>query len=187
MSLHRLLAPLFLVAACSAPSEEPLELEPVSLEGWKTERIALPPSFAPSLPAGDELLLFAPGMFDPVAEDFWSYAFVMRVEQGDLDAAALSELFEVYYDGLMLAVGEGKGIGSDPAQVDLRPAGDGRFEATVQLIEAFVTLEPMTLRVLIETEAEGPGRTHLRVQASPQPAGHGIWRSVAYAARTLEL
>src|SRR4051794_9456116 len=49
--------------------------------GFRTETIPFPLGFAPDLPyRGVEELRFAPGMFQPGAPDFWSYAFVWWLE-----------------------------------------------------------------------------------------------------------
>lgn len=206
-----LLGSLFLVSACQSTEDQQLQqpneaaameeieevveevveevLEERSLDGWSPETIALPPEFAPGLPAGEELLLFAPGMFDAEAEDFWSYVFVMSLDEGDLDAASLTDLFEEYYDGLLLAVGEGRGLdmGVDPASVHLSSDGDNRYHADIDMIEAFVTGERLDLNILIEVTPLGPDSSFLKVQASPQPANHEIWKSLSYAVESLEI
>lgn len=66
----------------------------VSLDAWQAETFALPPAFAPELPAGAESLRFAPGWRDPSAENFWSYAFVMWIDEPAPDAARIGDLLE---------------------------------------------------------------------------------------------
>jgi ligand-binding sensor domain-containing protein len=85
------------------------DLGPVSLEGWATEAFDLPPDFAPELPTGTESLLFAPGWRDPSTENFWSYAFVMSIDELAPDAARVKELLSSYYDGLMSVFASNKG------------------------------------------------------------------------------
>ncbi|MFT5052255.1 MAG: sulfatase activating formylglycine-generating enzyme [Chlamydiales bacterium] len=156
---------------------------PVSLEGWPSETFALPPGFAPDLPSGLESLRFAPGWRDPSTEDFWSYAIVMWIDEPAPDAARVSELLEVYYDGLMSAFASsaGKDIGSDPAQVELVRSAPNHFEAEMHVIDAFATFEAIDLRVLVDTVAETDERTVLRIRLSPQPEEHEIWRSLETA------
>ena len=160
---------------------------PASLEGWGSERIALPPAFAPGMPAGDELLLFAPGMFDAEAEDYWSYVFVMRLEQGDMRSDQLAEVFEQYYDGLIAAVGKERGIEGDPASVMLLKRGDGDYVANVSLIDAFVTMERIELRAVIRADSSFSDSTYLEVLVSPQPEGHPVWERLEVAVGLLEL
>ena len=51
----------------------------------------------------------------------------------------------------------------------------------MHLIDAFATFEPIDLRVMVDTVAETDERTVLRIQVSPQPEEHGIWRSLEAA------
>lgn len=162
------------------------DLPPVDLSSWGTERIPLPPDFAPTLPSGDEVLLFAPGMFDADSPEYWSYAFLIELGEPLEGAAALDAFLEAYYDGLIAAVASGKSgdVGADPATVEVS-AVDGGYGAVVDLIDAFVTMEPVRLRMTIAVEGERGER--LRIAASPQDAGHDIWRALDAAAASLEL
>lgn len=184
--LSGLLGPVVLacsITGCSTPAVEEL---PVDLGAWRTEPITLPPDFAPTLPAGEELLIFAPGMFEEGAEDFWSYGFLIRFEETDLDLARMEELFELYYDGLIGTVGAER-VSADPARVQMRRVRRGRYAATINTVDAFVTFEPLVLRLEIEVLDEDAASTLLRVTASPQPKGHGIWRALDIAVGSLEL
>jgi hypothetical protein len=177
-----------MLAACSKLMEPKIDSKPVSLEGWRRELIALPPEFAPAMPTGLEVLLFAPGMFEATAHDFWSYAFVMQVEDFEPNVPQLTELFEAYYDGLLIAVGDGRAeIGNDPATVEITRLAEHEFSARVHLMDAFVTFKPIDLRLRIHCETGAAGATLLRVQASPQPTHHRIWTRLAAAAQSLDL
>lgn len=159
------------------------EPDPVSLEGWASETFALPPGFAPGLPTGAESLRFSPGWRDPSAEGFWSYAFVMWIDEPVPDAERIDELLESYYTGLMsaFAAGKDKDIGGDHVRVEVTPTSPNHYEAHMRLIDAFATFEPIELRVVINTVAESDARAALRIKISPQPAAHGIWRSLEAA------
>lgn len=178
---------LLLFAGCAAaPTSDPR----TDLSGWVTEAIELPPGFAPDLPAGREVLLFAPGMFEAGAPDFWSYAFLMEVQGSAVDTARLEEIFELYYDGLISAVAPGKGfdVPADPASVSFRAAGVGHFVGEVSTLDAFVTGAPLELHMLVDAEAIGGERTLLRVMASPAaPGDAAIWRALEDALASLAL
>lgn len=59
-------------------------------------------------------MLFAPGWRDPNGEGFWSYAFVMWINEPAPDAARLDDFLEKYYNGLMTAVAADKGKDISP-------------------------------------------------------------------------
>lgn len=166
------------VARASEAGARPPSAE--SIEAWQSETFALPPDFAPDLPTGTESLRFSPGWRDPKAEGFWSYAFVIWIDEPAPDAARIDELLETYYNGLMgtFAAGAGKDISKSPARVDVDRIAPGRYEARMHLIDAFATFKPIDLRVVVDSVAEGQSRASLRVRVSPKPRGHAIWHSL---------
>jgi streptogramin lyase len=182
-------------AEAAAPSDlmgkavEDPELEPVSIDGWLSEVFELPPGFAPELPEGKESLLFAPGWRDPNTEDFWSYAFVMSINEPAPEMTRIDELLEMYYNGLMSAFSSNKygDIGISPVQVDVVPIAANKYEAKMHLIDAFATFEPIDLRVLIETIADTDEHSLVRIQVSQQPKDHKIWRSLALAIESIDI
>lgn len=170
------------------PADVPAEpVEVVALDDWGREEIPLPPEFAPGMPAGNELLLFAPGMFTEGAEDYWSYVFLMRVEVGGLDVEGVTELFEQYYDGLIAAVGGSRGLDlpDDPATARFERREDGVFVGEVDLVDAFVTGEPITVHVDVRPDSIDADASVLRVLASPQPRDHVVWARLRHAVGTL--
>lgn len=153
---------------------------PVSLEGWQAETFPLPPGFAPELPSGTESLRFSPGWRDPNAAGFWSYAFVMWIDEAAPDGARIDELLEKYYNGLMgaFAAGAGQDISGTPARVDVVRTAPGRYEARMHLIDAFATFKPIELRVLVDVVGEDDGHSTLRIRVSPRAKGDAIWRAL---------
>jgi len=169
---------------------DPFKVDPppaISFEDWPTEIIALPPDFAPELPTGVESLLFAPGWRDPSADGFWAYAFVMWIDEAAPDAARIIELMESYYEGLMTAVAgpEAERFGGDMAQIEVVQSAPGQFELKMHLINSFGELEAIELLGLIETVAESESKSSVRIQVSPQPNGHDIWRALDAAVASI--
>ena len=158
---------------------------PDPLAGWPTETFALPPGFAPELPTGSESLLFAPGWRNPESEEFWSYAFVMSIDEPVPDVERVDQIIEQYYNGLMASFASGReheeAVRAQPVRVEVTRTASERFEATMHLIDAFATFEPMDLRVVIETARVTDMRSSVRVQVSSQPEGHEIWRHLDLA------
>ncbi len=171
----------------AATAEAASGKRPTLPERWAAETFDLPPAFAPILPSGSESLRFSPGWRDPKAEGFWSYAFVMSINEPAPSAARVGELLKTYYDGLtsMFAEGAGKDISGTPARVDVTDIADGKFEAKMRLIDAFATFEPIDVRVLVESVAKTGATSLVCIRLSPQPASHAIWRSLDVAVADL--
>ncbi len=147
--------------------------------GWRTETIPFPLDFAPELAhKGFEELRFAPGMFKPEAEDFWSYAFVWWLDSHEpFDAAKLNRELPAYFKGLCMSVGKAK-FAMDPARFKARinSVKEG-FEGEVDLYDAFKTGQPITLHVKIRIQDCGSHRA-LLCGLSPKPFGAGPWSSL---------
>ncbi|MBY5981618.1 hypothetical protein [Ferrimonas balearica] len=145
--------------------------------GWRGERIALPPEFAPELPfKGVEEMRFAPGMFDPQASDFFSYLFAFSLEPGhSLNKASIQKLLSVYYRGLCDTVAADNEFDCDPEQVSLTITTVlGGYLAELNWVEPFVTGKPQTLYLeLLPIPGERP---LLYGAASPQDLNHEQWR-----------
>lgn len=198
--MHRaLVASLFSLAACGAPTESappvgtsppnPGPVAPFSAESWRVEDIELPPVFAPGLPPGREKVRFAPGMFDVDAPDYWSYTFVLRVEEQGYEAARLTDFFEQYYDGLLLGIADTRklDVPPDPATVRMESSGRRRFAGTVDLVDAFTDGRQIRVNLRVHVVEEDDGTTTMRVRASPQPDGHAVWDPLMMAMRTLNV
>ena len=189
MRFLHLFALVFLAASCVQPQPEETEMEVATfeLDDWNREEIALPPQFAPNLPAGKEVLLFAPGMFDADSEDFWSYVFLMQIQENSMSNQRMVEIFELYFDGLIASVAEGRDeeVGKDPAQVYMQVLGHGVYEMQIDLIDAFVTMEPLSLHLSVEVLPDESGTSLLRVMVSPMPKEHKVWSQLDHALRSL--
>lgn len=173
------------LSACAvdkSPESKPAAA-PDLLKGWTSETFALPPGFAPDLPTGHESLRFAPGWRDPKAPDFWSYAFVMWINEPAPDKARIKELLEKYYDGLLasFATGKQKDISGTPARVEIVRSGTNYFEVKLHAIDAFATFKPIELRVVIDCYSRTDDSSVLHIHVSPQLKEHPIWRSLEAA------
>ncbi len=159
----------------------------VLLEGWASETFSLPPDFAPELPSGTESLRFAPGWRDPSTENFWSYAFVMSIDEAAPETARIAELLELYYDGLMstFARKEYGEVSIKPAKVDAKRISPNRFVAKMHLIDAFATFEPIDIRVVIKTVVDTEEHSFVCIQVSRQSGEHKIWKSLEAAIEQL--
>ena len=173
MSLLALL-PLIL-----AQAQEPAPLL-APVQGWRTERLAFPLSFAPDLPyQGFEDLAFAPGMFEPASESYFSYALAMQFEgEVRVDEAMLAHFLESYYRGLCRAVAGSRGLERDAnrVQVMLERQGD-EFLATIDMFDPFTTGDDLKLRLVLRSH-DTQATTEILGLASPKPADAPIWKEL---------
>ena len=152
----RTIVGLIALAACGTGSPKPETPAPVPSAappeavapwripaGWRSETIPFPLDFAPSLAhRGVEELRFAPGMFDPKAPGYWSYAFLWRTEDAAaLDADALAAELTTYFRGLLAAVDKERGRIKTPEAIVVRATatGTGTFSLTARVFDAFGT------------------------------------------------
>ncbi len=175
-------AALVLAAAPAAAAPFTLPLP----DGWRSETIPFPLSFAPSLPyTGVEELRFAPGMFVQGAEDFWSYVFCWWVPEGTpLDSKLLEADLATYFAGLTATVERAEHFTAENPSyaIELAPVRTGlglprRWTGTAAVFDAFASRAQIALRVVVEAEAcPDEGMTAVLFMVSPQPEGHAIWK-----------
>jgi hypothetical protein len=141
--------------------------------GWRSEVIPFPLDFAPSLAhRGFEEIRFAPGMFDPAAPGYWSYAFIWRTDNDAvLDEAALGSELTTYFRGLIAAVDDKHRVTARD-QIVVRAVRDGdRFKLTAHIFDAFKTAQPIDLTGWAERRACTTGALWIFVLA---PAASGV-------------
>lgn len=161
---------------------------------WRGETIALPPGFARDLEwHGAEHIRFAPGMFKPASESFFSYVLVFLLEKGDdVSAEAVQKQVLTYYRGLATAVmgGKGREVNSEDFQLKL-DADDGRdmlpaeakkegaqvWRGTLDWVEPFATYKSQQLNVDICLWNHGD-KPVLYFIVSPQERAHPIWKEM---------
>ncbi|MFO0806722.1 MAG: hypothetical protein U0791_26755 [Gemmataceae bacterium] len=178
------------LTAIAQPGKPPYQVpEP---KGWSTESIALPPKdFAPEMKwKGQEEIRFAPGMFKADAADFFSYAFLFWLPDGQkIDAKTMEQELLTYYRGLSKTVLASKKREVDVSKFTLsikemkeksgKRASGETFTAwlgELKWVEPFATAEPQTLRFEIHVWVAGNHKHHcVFVCVSPQPEKAEIW------------
>ena len=188
--MRSLLLALFVAVSCQtgSPTSDTDEVEVVDLTGWRTEFVELPPRFAPDMPKGREVVMFAPGWPTQGAEDHWSYVILMEVEGTDWNAQRIEQLFELNYDGLMGAVGSGKSLAlpDDPADCDFKHAGGSNYTGVVDTYDVFGDGAPLQLHLDVDVQAMDAATTQLRVAVSPHTSDYDpVWQPMRAALRGL--
>ena len=174
-----------LVAALSeaAVAEEPIRVEIETPKGWRTETLSLPTGFAKDMKlTGFEEVRFAPGMFSPDAEDFFTYCFVFCLpNQTPPNQKTLTEELLKYYRGLAVAVTRRSGIDVKAASFTLKitPVKDSktRSRAVMTWVEPFATQKPQTLNLEIESVVDNSIKgCVLKIAVSPKPHDGKVWK-----------
>jgi hypothetical protein len=175
---------LFAVALSEATvAEEPIRVEMETPKGWRTETLSLPTGFAKDMKlTGFEEVRFAPGMFRPDAEDFFTYCFVFCLpDQSPPNPKVLTEELLKYYRGLAVAVTRRSGIDVKSASFTLKitPVKDSKTKsrAVMTWIEPFATRKPQTLNLEIESVIDSSVKgCLLKIAVSPKPHDGNVWK-----------
>ena len=167
---------LFALLPLQQDPQDP-QLLPDAPPGWRFERIDFPLSFAPDIELrGFEELRFGPGMFDPEADSYFSYAIAIRAE-GDqpIDEEWLGVFLASYYRGLSRAVAADKDFALDLDQIRAEVVlGGPGFVARVFAFDAFTSGEPLTLDLELSV-VRGDESTELLGLASPKGKDEPVW------------
>ena len=173
-----------LLALQPKPAVEP-ELLPPTLPDWRLERINFPLPFAPELAYdGYEELQFAPGMFNPKSDTYFTYVFAMKISDDvTVDDAFLNKLLTTYYRGLCRAVAKGTDFKIDPTKITAvvkeehyEAPHSRHFHGTLQSYDPFVTGKPLKLHLEILTVEFGAGDHRIYASVSPKPSDNLIWK-----------
>ena len=165
---------ILLCLVCSPTWAQPPKDQSVDFSappGWRTETIALPPDFAPTMSwSGVEVLKFSPDMFKPEARDFFSYVFLLKLDSGEPNWE--TELMK-YYRGLAKAVMEDPELDDSEFRLELSGKGSSRY-GKLWWTEPFKTKSKQVLNLEI---AEIGNRTWF-ICVSPTSPRSPIWTSM---------
>ncbi len=152
---------------------------------WRGETITLPPGFAPDLKwHGVEHIRFAPGMFKPDSDSFFSYLLVFLLnkdeaknvsKEGNVQAQVLT-----YYRGLAKAVMGGKGMPVDTEKFKLKldkKEGSPVWNGALDWVEPFATQKAQKLNMEISIW-QYQGAPVLYFVVSPQAKDQPIWKEM---------
>jgi tetratricopeptide (TPR) repeat protein len=165
-----------------------IEIDPESLyllktdKNWTKEIFIFPLHFARDLPyLGIEESHFPEGWRDQESFEYWSYAYVWNIDLNrELTTAELESHIESYYDGLMNVVNKNKKLTLPKSVAKIERQEDGnssvKFKGAVEVYDAFVTQNNLTLNVLVEIfYCEKKKESFLVFRVSPEEFGGQIW------------
>ena len=167
-------------------------IEIKSPNDWRPETINFPLDFAPQIAyKGVEELRFAPGMFKPAANTYFTYLFVWDLEgKQPIGADTLSQELTSYFKGLCKEVGAARQIEMDLAKITTEVTTVENstvinkqkykkvFRAKVNAFDPFNNGEALKLNIeitLLNTEND---KTVLCYCVSPKPFDDEIWKQL---------
>jgi len=156
-------------------------------DGWRIERSAFPPPFAPAVKlTGIEELRLPAGWGVAGSEEYWSLAYMFWLDAGQkIDASVLQENMKIYYDGLIgTSLGPVKNnISADkmvPTRVSIRkvasePDDAETYTGTVDMLD-FMARKPIRLNFMAHVKSCSDVK-HFPVflELSPKPFEDGLW------------
>ncbi|MDA0921363.1 MAG: hypothetical protein O2945_20020 [Planctomycetota bacterium] len=166
-----------------ATAQDQLKVDIETPKGWRTETLSLPTGFAKDMKlTGFEEVRFAPGMFRPDAEDFFTYCFVFCLpDQTPPNEKTLTLELLKYYRGLAVAVTRRSDIDVKPDSFTLKitPVKDSKTKsrAVMTWVEPFATQKPQTLNLEIESVLDNSIKgCLLKIAVSPKPSDSEVWK-----------
>ncbi len=152
---------------------------------WKKEIFTFPLKFAPAIAyKGIEEAHFPNGWRNIDSPEFWSYTFAWNINlDRELSVAELETNLQSYFDGLAKVVNKNKDFvpPSSIAKIYKKDDNNGvpTFAGTIKIFDAFVTNEPMELKVWVEKHfCEEKKQSILVFKFSPKDFEHEIWRTL---------
>ena len=163
----------------------------VAPKDWKSERIDFPLGFAPKINyEGFEELRFAPGMFDPKSESYFTYTFFWWIKEQNITPEQLEKDLVNYFQGLTSAVGKSKGQDYDLSKVKAKviplaenktklPYKTKNYQAVVDTYDAFASKNLLTLNMEITIfNCADAKRTISFFCVSPKSKNEAIWKQM---------
>jgi hypothetical protein len=170
---------------------------------WQFERFALPPSFSTTFPyKGVEELRFSPGMFNKDSANYFSYAFVARLDNTPaFTQEQVKNYLLIYFKCLCASTAKQRNLTIDTSQItvstepgvrmsgsSLTPSsaekritnsGPTTFNALLLIFGVFADGAQVRLNAEIKVLSDSKTQTTFLVFiASPQPKSHPIWQQL---------
>ncbi|MCC1485075.1 hypothetical protein [Winogradskyella immobilis] len=152
---------------------------------WRAETLNLPLSFAPELDyEGIEYVRFAKGWGNAASEEFWTYKFAWYLDvDPKLTTERLNKELKLYFDGLLNAVGKGKGLSKEtiiPAKATIAYNKESAsYLGNVTIFDVFFKEALQTLNVKITSSYCDITKKHIvYFEFSPQPYQHKLWETM---------
>ncbi len=182
------------ITVCMGSSKEPVILKTPT--DWRFEGIDLPLSFAPELKyTGFEELRFAPGMFDNKSTGYFSYIFVILLENTAPGDVELKDFLLKYYKGLCSLVARQKKMAIDLSKftvnikkLESKTSQTSLYTGRLTIIDPFTDGRELELNMEIHMTAQkSPLKLALVAIVSPKGKDSKIWKKLCDIRNGLDL
>jgi hypothetical protein len=174
-----------LVVAASAKGQNAKPEFLTAPASWQFERFALPPSFETTFPyTGVEELRFSPGMFVKDSANYFSYAFIARLDHTTVfTGEEIKNYLLKYFKGLCASTAKQRNLTIDTSQINVSleksSSGPSTYNAVLNIFGVFADGAPVTLNAEIKVLSDSKSqKTYLVYIASPQKKTQDIWRQL---------
>lgn len=143
---------------------------------WGFERYAFPIDFAPSIHyTGFEEIRFSPGMMDTSSAFYFTYIFVVALNDSiNLNEVSIADFLNRYYRGLSAEVAKGKKFNPDTIQMNAQVTELKNnnhtlklFDAEIPFFDTFSNGQKIQLTMEISTSfSKAKNRTYMTVLVS---------------------
>jgi hypothetical protein len=151
---------------------------------WQFERFSLPPEFAPNIPyKGVEELRFSPGMFVKDSSNYFTYAFVVELDNiNSISQDDIKNYLLDYFKGLCGNTAKQRNLSIDTSKItvsvdkDESIAKDVRYNATLGIFGVFADGAPVRLNAEIKVmNDKATSKIYLVFIASPLNKTDKVW------------
>ncbi len=128
-------------------------------QDWRLEKVTFPLDFAPEIKYnGIEELRFAPGMFDPSSDSYFTYLLAISInDKKKFKQEEITDFLFKYYRGLCGAVAQAKKLDIDLSQIEVKLKSQrkikniGRiYTAKIRYFDSFTNGQEINLNMEFE-------------------------------------
>ena len=151
---------------------------------WQFERFALPPEFAPNIPyKGVEELRFSPGMFVKDSSNYFTYAFVVELDNiNSISRDDIKNYLLDYFKGLCGNTAKQRNLSIDTSKItvsvdkDESTGKDVHYNSTLGIFGVFADGAPVRLNMEIKVmNDKANSKIYLVFIASPLNKTDKVW------------
>lgn len=176
---------IFFSIHVSAQHEAPQLLKQPT--NWEFERFLLPPQFAPDFKfKGAEELRFSPGMFVKDSANYFTYAFVVELDdRSSISKKEIHDYINDYFKGLCSSMAKQRNLSVDTSKITVvvekekAAAQNVYYNAVAKIFGVFTDGATVTLNIEVKSMPnKNTSKTYLIFIASPLNKANKMWNEL---------